>query len=76
MLERSRSGRGGHVFALSAGPCDLDRPTGCRPFAHGTSDARDADIAMFYAQYGFVAFPDQPLRLFLPMKTIGTLTES
>jgi predicted GNAT family N-acyltransferase len=39
-------------------------------------DAKDADIATFYARYGFVAFPDQALRLFLPMKTIGTLTES
>jgi predicted GNAT family N-acyltransferase len=39
-------------------------------------DAKDADTATFYARYGFVAFPDQPLRLFLPMKTIGTLTES
>jgi predicted GNAT family N-acyltransferase len=39
-------------------------------------DAKDADIATFYAQYGFVTFPDQPLRLFLPMKTIGTLAES
>jgi predicted GNAT family N-acyltransferase len=39
-------------------------------------DAKDADIATFHARYGFVAFPDQPLRLFLPMKTIGTLTES
>ena len=38
-------------------------------------DAKDADIAAFYARYGFVAFPDQPLRLFLPMKTIDTLTE-
>jgi predicted GNAT family N-acyltransferase len=39
-------------------------------------DAKDAGIATLYARYGFVAFPDQPLRLFLPMKTIGTLTES
>jgi predicted GNAT family N-acyltransferase len=37
-------------------------------------DAKDADVAAFYARYGFVTFPDQPLRLFLPMKTIGTLT--
>jgi len=39
-------------------------------------DAKDAGVATFYARYGFVAFPDQPLRLFLPMKTIGTLTQS
>ena len=39
-------------------------------------DAKDADVATFYARYGFIAFPDQPLRLFLPMKTIGALTRS
>jgi predicted GNAT family N-acyltransferase len=39
-------------------------------------DAKDVDVATFYGRYGFVAFPDQPLRLFLPMKTIGTLTQS
>lgn len=39
-------------------------------------DAKDVDVATFYMRYGFVAFPDQPLRLFLPMKTIGTLIES
>jgi predicted GNAT family N-acyltransferase len=39
-------------------------------------DAKDADIATFYARYGFGAFPDQLLRLFLPMKTISTLNES
>jgi predicted GNAT family N-acyltransferase len=39
-------------------------------------DAKDADVATFYARYGFIAFPHQPLRLFLPMKTIATLTIS
>jgi predicted GNAT family N-acyltransferase len=34
-------------------------------------EAKDAAGAAFYARYGFVAFPDQPLRLFLPMKTIA-----
>lgn len=36
-------------------------------------DAKDATGATFYARYGFIAFPDQPLRLFLPMKTIAAL---
>ena len=36
-------------------------------------DAKDAPGATFYARYGFQAFPDQPLRLFLPMKTIAAL---
>jgi predicted GNAT family N-acyltransferase len=38
-------------------------------------DAKDAAGAAFYARYGFVAFPDQPLRLFLPMKTIGQVAK-
>jgi predicted GNAT family N-acyltransferase len=36
-------------------------------------DAKDAAGATFYARYGFIAFPDRPLRLFLPMKTIAAL---
>ena len=38
-------------------------------------DAKDAKGAAFYLRYGFVPFPDQPLRLFLPMKTIAALTK-
>lgn len=36
-------------------------------------EAKDAGSATFYARYGFVPFPDQPLRLFLAMKTIVSL---
>lgn len=36
-------------------------------------DAKDDGGAAFYARYGFAAFPDQPLRLFLPMRTIAVL---
>jgi predicted GNAT family N-acyltransferase len=36
-------------------------------------DAKDATGATFYTRYGFIAFPDQPLRLFLPIKTIAAL---
>jgi predicted GNAT family N-acyltransferase len=38
-------------------------------------DAKDATGATFYARYGFIAFPEQPLRLFLPIKTIAALGE-
>lgn len=38
-------------------------------------DAKDAAGADFYLRYGFMRLPDQPLRLFLPMKTIGQLAE-
>ena len=34
-------------------------------------DAKDAAAARFYARYGFIAFPSQPLRLFLPMETFA-----
>ena len=36
-------------------------------------DAKDETGAAFHARYGFVAFPNQPLRLFLPMKTMAAL---
>lgn len=38
-------------------------------------DAKDAEVAAFYERYGFAAFPEQPSRLFLPIKTIATLAE-
>ena len=36
-------------------------------------DAKDAQIASFYARYDFIAFPSNPLRLFLPVSTIAQL---
>jgi len=36
-------------------------------------DAKDEAGAAFYARYGFVPLPDQPLRLFLSMKTLASL---
>jgi len=36
-------------------------------------DAKDEEAGRFYAKYGFVPFPTQPLRLFLPVKTIAQL---
>ena len=36
-------------------------------------DAKDERAVSFYARYGFIKFPDQSYRLFLPMKTIATL---
>jgi predicted GNAT family N-acyltransferase len=34
-------------------------------------DAKDTTGVPFDRRYGFISFPDQPLRLFLPMKTIA-----
>lgn len=36
-------------------------------------DAIDEQAAGFYRHFGFIAFPDKPRRLFLPMKTISDL---
>lgn len=36
-------------------------------------DAKDAGAVRFYLPYGFIPFPDQPLRLFIAMKTLEQL---
>lgn len=36
-------------------------------------DAKDETGTAFYSRYGFTPFPDQPLRLFLPMQTLASL---
>ena len=36
-------------------------------------DAKDERAAAFYARYDFIAFPSNPLRLFLPVATIAQL---
>lgn len=36
-------------------------------------DATDEAAARFYAKHGFIAFPERPLRLFIPMATIERL---
>jgi predicted GNAT family N-acyltransferase len=38
-------------------------------------DAKDAQAAAFYARYDFIAFPSNPLRLYLPTATIAQLFE-
>ena len=39
-------------------------------------DAKDAPAAKFYRKYGFIVFPDNVHRLFLPMAAIRQLQES
>jgi predicted GNAT family N-acyltransferase len=36
-------------------------------------DAKEPETVTFYQRYGFISFPGQPQRLFLPMKTIAKL---
>lgn len=38
-------------------------------------DAIDDKAVMFYNRYGFILFPNQPQRLFIPMDTIAKLME-
>lgn len=39
-------------------------------------DAGDEQAARFYRHFGFIAFPERPNRLFLPMKTVAALFRS
>ena len=36
-------------------------------------DAKDEKSKSFYEQYGFIPFPRQPLRLFIPVKTVDQM---
>lgn len=36
-------------------------------------DATDESAKRFYLKYGFTAFPEKPLRLFIPMETVAKL---
>ena len=36
-------------------------------------DSKDIKSTAYYRRYGFIDLPDHPLRLFLPMRTIGEI---
>ena len=36
-------------------------------------DSKDDQARLFYEHYEFIAFPDNALRMFLPMQTIARL---
>lgn len=36
-------------------------------------EAKDTEAAAFYEHHGFIAFPDKPLILFLPLATVQSL---
>ncbi len=38
-------------------------------------DAKDEGAARFYARHGFIALPEQPLFLFLPLATVKSLID-
>jgi hypothetical protein len=37
--------------------------------------AKDAQAKSFYEKFGFIAFSDLPLRLFLPLKSVHQFAE-
>ena len=37
-------------------------------------DAKDEQAAAFYLHHGFIALPDSPMKLFLPLKTVCGLS--
>lgn len=41
-----------------------------------TIEAKDEPAAAFYRKFGFIDFPDNPLRLFLPLDTVRMLFDS
>ena len=72
-VERLHRGRGlGEGLLLDALRRSLDASAAVGSAAV-LVDAKDERSAAFYLRYCFTQFPSQPLRLFLPMKTISLL---
>lgn len=70
--ERAR-GRGyGELLLLDALRRSLDA-TRAVASAAVLVDAKDDVATRFYARYGFLPFPEQPQRLFLPMRAVAAL---
>lgn len=52
----------------------LDRSTRSEIAAYAlVVDAKDEQAAAFYSHHGFIALPDSPMKLFLPLKTVQGL---
>ena len=62
----------GEYLLLDAMQRSLDQSKALGLFALFV-DAKDEQAANFYRRYDFIPLPSQPLRLFLPMKTITDL---
>ena len=69
---RSRGQRIGEHILLDAMAKVLEQSVAIATYAL-IVDAKDAQAAAFYARYDFIAFPGNPLRLFLPVSTIAQL---
>lgn len=69
--DHKRKGIGAHMMAFTLQKAmDVSENVGC---AGVVVDAKDEDAKAYYEQYGFIPFTADPLRLFLPMKTISDL---
>lgn len=72
-VDASHEGRGyGEVLLLDALRRAFQATTDIASFAV-VVDPKDKKYRAFYEHYEFIAFPDQKLRMFLPMKTIASL---
>ncbi|MGB0468427.1 MAG: GNAT family N-acetyltransferase [Pontibacterium sp.] len=67
-------GAGKHLMGFTlAKAVQISEDIGCTGIV---VDAKDKTAQAYYEQYGFIAFTSDPLRLFLPMKTIKTLAST
>ena len=72
-IRENTSAKGlGEFLLLDAMQRSLDQSKALGLFALFV-DAKDEQAANFYRHYDFIPLPSQPLRLFLPMKTIADL---
>lgn len=69
---RSRGLRVGEHLLMDAMAKVLEQSAAIATYAL-VVDAKDARAAAFYSRYDFIAFPTNPLRLFLPTATIAQL---
>ena len=72
MSEKHKRQGLGEFLLLDAMQRSLDQSKALGLFALFV-DAMDEQAANFYRRYDFIPLPSQPLRLFLPIKTIADL---
>jgi GNAT superfamily N-acetyltransferase len=75
-VDRDAQGSGLGEFLLMDAMCRTLLATQVMAVHAMVVDAKDAAAAKFYRKYGFIDFPNNTRRLFLPMATIRQLQES
>jgi GNAT superfamily N-acetyltransferase len=72
-VDKRHKGRGyGEVLLVDALRRAFQASTEVASFAV-VVDPKDDEARLFYKHFGFIAFPDHELRMFLPMQTIAKL---